>query len=750
MNASSPLVRQSALRLPIAILTLVVATGCGATQASAGSGSSPPAVLPHGAPSSEWTTYGQNGLRTGVDASGASFASATPAWTSPAFDGSLSGQPLVATGRVYAATENNTVYALSADSGGILWSHHIATPFRPSTVPGICGNISPTVGITSTPVIDTARGEIFVVAAEQGAGSASHHLFGLDLYTGAVLLDEVVDPPPSVVPNPAYQLQRASLALTTGRVVIGFGGNSGDCGSYHGLVVSAPEDGSAPSTFVVANLPGDSKGAVWMGGAAPVIDAQGDIWVSTGNSAHTSSNSAYDNSDSVLKLSPTASLLDHFAPSNWYADNATDADLGSTSPTLLPNGLVFTVGKSLTGYVLDQADLHGTGGQVASTGSFCGGEPFGGSAQWNGTVFVPCGDGLRAVVPTRSAPTTTWTSASGGHSSPIVAGGLVWSIGVSTLYALDPSTGHQVQSFDLGGQTTHFPSPAAADGLVIAPSSNQLHAFAGPAGLPGPPAPAPATPGYWLGASDGGIFSFGDAAFWGSAGALPLVRPIVGLAATPDRRGYWLVASDGGVFSYGDAGFFGSTGGLHLNRPIVGLAPTPDGQGYWLTAADGGVFAFGDATFAGSTGGLSLNAAVVGIDAGPDAHGYRLVAADGGIFAFGSAPFSGSAGSLHLVRPIVGSASAPATGGAGYWLVASDGGIFAFGAAGFHGSAGGLVLQAPIVGMAPTRDGQGYWLAGADAGVFTFGDATFSGSVAGVPLNAPVVGIAAGPTPPPA
>ena len=747
MNAPSSFVRRAALRLPIALVTLVVFAGCGTTDAGAGSGVGSTPAIPHGAPSSEWTTYDQNGLRTGVDASGASFTPAIPAWTSPAFDGFLYGQPLVATGRVYAATENNTVYALSADSGGILWSHHLATPFDPSTVPGICGNISPTVGITSTPVIDTARGEIFVVATEQGPARASHHLFGLDLYSGAVLLDVVVDPPAAVAPNPAYELQRASLALTAGRIVIGFGGNYGDCGSYHGLVVSAPEDGSAPSTFVVANLPGDSKGAVWMGGAAPVIDAQGDIWVSTGNSDYTSSNSTYDNSDGVLKLSPTASLLDHFAPSNWYADNATDADLGSTSPTLLPNGLAFTVGKSMTGYVLHQSALGGIGGEVASTPGFCGGEAQGGSAQSGGTVFVPCSDGLRAVTPTATPPTHLWKTSSGAHSSPIVAGGLVWSMGGSTLYALDPSTGTSKASFAIGNPATHFPSPAAADGLVIAPSSNRLHAFAGPAGLPGPPTPAPATPGYWLGASDGGIFSFGDAAFWGSAGALHLARPIVGLAATPDRRGYWLVASDGGVFSYGDAGFFGSTGGLHLNQPIVGLAPTPDGQGYWLTAADGGVFSFGDATFAGSTGGLKLNAAVVGIAAGPDAHGYRLVASDGGIFAFGSAPFSGSAGSLHLVRPVVGATSAPGTGGAGYWLVASDGGIFAFGGAGFHGSAGGLNLQAPIVGMAATLDGQGYWMAGADAGVLAFGDATFSGSVAGIPLNAPIVAMAAGPAP---
>jgi hypothetical protein len=73
-------------------------------------------------------------------------------------------------------------------------------------------------------------------------------------------------------------------------------------------------------------------------------------------------------------------------------------------------------------------------------------------------------------------------------------------------------------------------------------------------------------------ASDGGIFTYGDAGFFGSAGSLPLNKPIVGMSATADGAGYWLVASDGGIFTYGDAGFFGSAGSLPLNKPIVGMA----------------------------------------------------------------------------------------------------------------------------------------------------------------------------------
>ena len=115
--------------------------------------------------------------------------------------------------------------------------------------------------------------------------------------------------------------------------------------------------------------------------------------------------------------------------------------------------------------------------------------------------------------------------------------------------------------------------------------------------------PTPDGKGYWMVASDGGIFSFGDAAFYGSTGPSHLNKPIVGMTPTPDGKGYWLVASDGGIFSYGDAGFYGSTGAITLNKPIVGMTPTPDGKGYWMVATDGGIFNFGDAGFYGSPAG---------------------------------------------------------------------------------------------------------------------------------------------------
>jgi hypothetical protein len=234
--------------------------------------------------------------------------------------------------------------------------------------------------------------------------------------------------------------------------------------------------------------------------------------------------------------------------------------------------------------------------------------------------------------------------------------------------------------------------------------------------------------GYWLASSDGRVFPFGDAAFYGSPASLGLDKPIVGMAATPDS-GYWLVAYDGGIFAYGDAGFFGSRGGQRLNWPIVGMAPTPDGRGYWLVAADGGIFAYGDAGFFGSRGGQRLNALIVGMAATPDGGGYWLVASDGGIFAYGDAGFFGSRGGQRLNAHNVGMAATP--DGVGYWLVASDGGIFAYGDAGFFGSAGGITLNRPVVAMASRDDGAGYWLVASDGGIFAYGDAQFHGTVVG-------------------
>jgi hypothetical protein len=253
--------------------------------------------------------------------------------------------------------------------------------------------------------------------------------------------------------------------------------------------------------------------------------------------------------------------------------------------------------------------------------------------------------------------------------------------------------------------------------------------------LVGPPVPtagAQAVP-------NGSVLSYGDAGAYG--GPSGLNAPVTGMAATPDGKGYWLVASDGGVFAYGDAPFEGSAVGTPGYR-FVGIASNPDGPGYVLTDDAGDVTAHGDAQSFGSVS-TSLNAPIVGIAETPDGRGYWLAATDGGVFAFGDAPYLGSMGATTLNSPVVGLATTP--DGKGYWLVAADGGVFAFGDARFYGSEGATPLNVPVVGIAPSASGNGYWLAAGDGGVFTFGDATFEGSAGAAPPPHPVSAIDATP-----
>jgi N-acetylmuramoyl-L-alanine amidase-like protein len=218
-----------------------------------------------------------------------------------------------------------------------------------------------------------------------------------------------------------------------------------------------------------------------------------------------------------------------------------------------------------------------------------------------------------------------------------------------------------------------------------------------------------------------------------------LNAPMVTMGAT--RAGYHIFGGDGGVFTFGDAPFYGSLGGTTLNAPIVDACSRLDGSGYYMTAADGGVFSFGPGCpFLGSLGSTRLNAPIVSIMFDPDNTGYWLVAEDGGVFSFG-APFFGSMGSEKLNAPVV--AGAAVSGG--YYLAASDGGVFTFGNAKFYGSMGGKRLNKPVVDISVQADETGYILVGGDGGVFTFGSAEMLGGMGDKPLNWPVVGVAADP-----
>ena len=222
---------------------------------------------------------------------------------------------------------------------------------------------------------------------------------------------------------------------------------------------------------------------------------------------------------------------------------------------------------------------------------------------------------------------------------------------------------------------------------------------------------------------------------------------MVGIVPTANHGGYWLDASDGGVFSYGDTQYYGSIPGLglhpagsglpnSLNAPIVGMVPSRDDNGYFMVASDGGVFAFGDAHFAGSCPGIGgCSGAAVAVMPDASGNGYWLVTATGNIYTFGDAPYFGAPGEGTVT-------SAVATpDGLGYWVLLADGQVLPFGDAAGDGSPpagdfGGLDAATAIFS---TSDGGGYWVSSALGSVYDFGDAPNDGGMAGTHLNGAII-----------
>ena len=308
--------------------------------------------------------------------------------------------------------------------------------------------------------------------------------------------------------------------------------------------------------------------------------------------------------------------------SGTLPDGITFVDNGNGTATLSGTPAAVTAGKS---YPLTLLTTNGTGTASQSFVLIVDQAPAITSAN---SVSSTVGKAFTFTVTTSGYPTPSLgdhgalpagvTFVANGNGTATIAGtpavGTAGSYPI-TLTASNGTSPDANQSFTL--TVLGVPALAGGDRLAATPDGN----------------------GYWIVgptgslASDGGVFSFGDAQFHGSMGGRPLNRPIVGIAGTPDGQGYWMVASDGGVFSFGDAQFHGSMGGRPLNQPIVGIAGTPDSQGYWMVASDGGVFTFGDAQFHGS--GAASGRTAVGLIASPSSSGYAVIDTDGTRTPFG-------------------------------------------------------------------------------------------------------------------
>jgi hypothetical protein len=434
----------------------------------------------------DWPTFHGDNTRQGNDTSDPNLASPAASWISPTLDGSVLGQPVVVGNQVIVATENNTIYSLSSTTGAVDWSVHLGAPRNTGFV---CGNINP-AGITGTPVVD--GGDVFVASEIQVTASplVLHFELASISLTGTLNWMHVIDPPdPNWAGYVQYEQERGALLAINGRIVVPLGGLFGDCGSYHGYVVSYAETNTGNVTYWADTEidPSNNQGGIWATGGTSADGTY--VYAGTGNSNHTVSTDAYDYSDSVIKLDPGAlapgAPVDYFAPSQWYADNHGDVDLGSVTPMVLPNGRIFIVGKSGNGYLLNSAGLGHIGGQIA-THRVCNATndaAFGSLAYANGIAYVGCSDGLAAVQinGTSSDFATLWyNTANLADHPPTIAGGLVWSIGGGSLRAFDPMTGAQLHSFSV--PSSHFTTPTAANGQLYISTGTHVYAFTGCAG----------------------------------------------------------------------------------------------------------------------------------------------------------------------------------------------------------------------------------------------------------------------------
>jgi hypothetical protein len=318
-------------------------------------------------------------------------------------------------------------------------------------------------------VADPANNRLFVVGMMR---PAHHELFALALDTGVVVSHRAIDAAGS---DPTVQNQRGALTLSNGKVYVPFGGRFGDCGDYKGRVVAVAADGSGkPIEYSVS---ANREGGFWAPpGAAVATD--GTLFLASGNSDGSSN---FDDGNAVIRLASDLGVVDEFAPTDWAQLNATDGDLGTTSPALLDNQRVFQVGKAGIGYVLDAARLGGVGGDLHHE-MVCG-RVMGGVAHDGNTVFVPCTNELKVLTISDTGFAQQWSAPVSNPGPPIVAAALVWVLDVQAglLHALDRKTGAEVFTAPVGA-VTHFSAPSAGERTVFVAGGRKVEAFNTPSG----------------------------------------------------------------------------------------------------------------------------------------------------------------------------------------------------------------------------------------------------------------------------
>ena len=465
-------------------------------------------------------------------------------------DGYVYGQPLYVPqvpvpgsgvhNLVLVATQHNSVYAFDSDSSNPvpLWKVNFldldAGITTLSAADVNASDILPEIGITSTPVIDVTSNTIYVVAATKENGAFYHRIHALDLASGAEKFDgpRVIQASyPGVAQDgrdgvlafsSRFQLQRAALLLSKGRVYVAFASNA-DSGLYHGWVI-AYDATTLRQTGAWVSTPDGYQGGIWMSGCGISADKEGNLYLSTANGPFDAfgEQPGENFGDSVIKLTPVASglsLADFFTPYNQVKMAQDDLDLGSSGVVLLPEQagryprLAITTGKNGHIYVLNRDSLGSYSlvkGDRQVVQELSGlRQQMGTPAYWNGRVYFgpgisPQKDGLKAFAlrngtlsaapVSQSTALTHLTRSTLSISANGNSNAIVWFVdndayyaakqGSAVLHAYDAGNlsrelynSNQHFARDNPGQSSKFTVPTIANGKVFVAGANQLSVF---------------------------------------------------------------------------------------------------------------------------------------------------------------------------------------------------------------------------------------------------------------------------------
>jgi hypothetical protein len=423
---------------------------------------------------------------------------------------------------VYVATMHDSVYAFDADNnqGGNaspLWYVNLTDPANGITsVPEadeFCKSAYTEFGIQGTPVIDTTRNAIYVLAMTKENGVYVHRLHALDLGTGAELFGGPTEVTGTVTIDgtvynfiPKYQQDRPALLEQDGIIYIGFGGPGCNVKTENGWIM-AYDGGTLQQVGVFDASPNVLASAVWLSGAGPVGDGNSNVYFNTGDGLFDADTGGSHYGDSVLKFAQgdgVISLLDSFTPFNQKYLQVHDLDVSSGALLLTPpasgSNLLIGVDKNATIYVMDPNNLGGynTGGDVIyqELNAVVNGQVHAGLAYWNNNVYLQAYEtpvmaysltgGFLSPTPTSQTPRVTAHPQGGIVSSNGANDGIFWYVSVPTsiLFAFDATNlanefydSTMSPTRDKLGPSVHYEMPIVADGHVYVNGMTELAVF---------------------------------------------------------------------------------------------------------------------------------------------------------------------------------------------------------------------------------------------------------------------------------